>query len=111
MIGEKLRRQRMHLGLNIAQVSKDTKIGTRLLEAIEAEDFEKLPGGVFRKSFVRQYARALGIEEEEIAGELKQFEVAEELPELPLEAPPKFPTDVPSILTATGSAVQNRLRT
>ncbi len=111
MIGEKLRRQRTQLGLDIAQIAKETKIGTRLLQAIEAEDFDKLPGGVFRKSFVRQYASALGLQEEEIASDLKQFDVPEELPELPPEEAPKFAGEMPSILTATSSAVQNRLHT
>jgi len=55
----------------------------RLLEAIEAEQFEKLPGGVFRRSFVLQYATALGIDPDDIADELKQlnqFDDAEVMP-------------------------------
>ena len=44
----------------------------RMLELIEADQFGKLPGGVFAKSFVRQYARALGLDEEEIVAEFQK---------------------------------------
>lgn len=71
-IGETLRRERLRLNLDLERVARETKINIKLLEAIEAEDFSKLPGGVFTKSFVRQYARLLGIDEDEIAGELQR---------------------------------------
>src|SRR5712691_2322278 len=72
-IGETFRRQRLQNKLSLDQISLETKISVRLLEAIESEQFEKLPGGVFRRSFVLQYARALGLDPEAIAGELKQL--------------------------------------
>lgn len=71
-IGETLRRERLRLNLDLEQVARETKINRRLLEAIEAEDFDRLPGGVFTKSFVRQYARVLGLDEDEIAAELQR---------------------------------------
>ena len=70
-IGETLRRERLRRHLDLDQVSRETKISTKLLDAIEAERFDKLPGGVFTKSFVRQYARMLGLDEDEIVGELE----------------------------------------
>jgi cytoskeleton protein RodZ len=84
-IGERLRRQRLQNRISLEKVSLETKIGVRLLEAIEAEQFEKLPGGVFRKSFVLQYAQALGIDPEEIAGELKHLHQFDEMPVIPPE--------------------------
>lgn len=80
VIGETLRRERTRRSLDLDQISRQTKISVRLLEAIENEQFEKLPGGVFTKSFVKQYARALGLDEEEIGNELdRQLQpVAEE---------------------------------
>jgi cytoskeleton protein RodZ len=83
-IGERLRRQRLQNRISLETVSVQTKIGVRLLEAIEAEQFEKLPGGVFRRSFVLQYARALGLDPEEIAAELKQLNDFDEVPAMPL---------------------------
>jgi cytoskeleton protein RodZ len=82
-IGERLRRERLQKRLSLEKISLETKIGVRLLEAIEAEQFEKLPGGVFRRSFVLQYARALGVDPDEIAGELQQLSQFDEVPATP----------------------------
>jgi cytoskeleton protein RodZ len=82
-IGERLRRQRLQKKISLEKVSLETKIGVRLLEAIEAEQFEKLPGGVFRRSFVLQYAQALALDPEEIASELNQLNQFDEIPALP----------------------------
>jgi cytoskeleton protein RodZ len=82
-IGEKLRRQRLQRRISIEKISLDTKIGVRLLEAIEAEQFEKLPGGVFRRSFVLQYAKALGLDPEEIAADLTHLTEFDEVPAVP----------------------------
>src|SRR3982751_5727869 len=83
-IGETLRRQRLQNRISLEKISLDTKIGVRLLEAIEAGQFEKLPGGVFRRSFVLQYARALGLDPEEVSAELDQLHQFDEVPSLPV---------------------------
>lgn len=75
-IGETLRRERLRQGLDLQQVSTSTKIGTRMLQAMEADDFSKLPGGVFTRSFIRQYATALGMEAGTLEPELKALHVA-----------------------------------
>jgi cytoskeleton protein RodZ len=72
-IGETLRRERIKRKLDLQGVSSELKISARMLEAIEAEDFGKLPGGVFARSFVRQYARLLGLDEDEISTELQRI--------------------------------------
>ena len=71
-VGDTLRRERLRKDLGLEQISRETKISARLLEAIENDQFELLPGGVFAKSFVRQYARFLGLDEEELAGEVEK---------------------------------------
>jgi cytoskeletal protein RodZ len=50
-------------GISLAEISQTTKISRSYLEAIERFDFEKLPGGVFTTSYLRQYARAIDIDE------------------------------------------------
>jgi cytoskeleton protein RodZ len=80
-IGETLRRERLKRRLDLEGVSRQLKIAPRLLEAIEDERFDRLPGGVFAKSFVRQYARMLGLDEEEIVGELQRLLEPAPLPE------------------------------
>jgi cytoskeleton protein RodZ len=95
-VGETLRRERLRAGLDLEKISQDTKISVRMLEQIEANQFEKLPGGVFARSFVRQYARAVGLDEEEIAAELgrtvepaaKPAPVVEETSRPELDLPP-----------------------
>ena len=55
-----------------------TRISVRLLDAIESERFELLPGGVFSISFVRQYARYVELDEDEVADEFKAAAVPQE---------------------------------
>jgi len=63
--GERLQREREMRGITLEEIADSTKIGTRSLRALEQEDFDKLPGGIFNKGFVRAYARYLGIDEEQ----------------------------------------------
>jgi cytoskeleton protein RodZ len=63
--GERLRREREMRGVSLDDIAEVTKIGTRLLRALEEEHFELLPGGIFNKGFVRAYAKYLGLNEEE----------------------------------------------
>ena len=72
-VGETLRRERLRIGLDLDKIAQDTKISVRSLELIESDQFEKLPGGVFAKSFVRQYARAVGLNPEEMVSELDKI--------------------------------------
>ena len=86
-IGETLRRERLKRNLELGQIAEELKISARFLEAIEAGQLDKLPGGVFTRSFIVQYARLLGIDEEEIAGELRRtLDPPPEVPEF-VEAP------------------------
>jgi cytoskeleton protein RodZ len=63
--GERLQRERELRAISLDEIAKSTKIGTRLLQALEAEEFDKLPGGIFNKGFVRAYAKYLGLDEEQ----------------------------------------------
>ena len=71
-IGETLRRERLRQNLDLEQISRELKISARFLDAIETDRFERLPAGVFAKSFVRQYARLLGLDQEELAAKVQQ---------------------------------------
>lgn len=71
--GENLKREREARGIALQQISEETKIGIRQLQAIEAERLDQLPGGIFNKSFVRQYARYLGLDEERVLAEYLQL--------------------------------------
>jgi len=64
--GEYLRRERELRGVTLEEISAATRISIRFLEAIESEELSKLPGGIFTRSFVRSYARFLGLDEERV---------------------------------------------
>ena len=53
---------RQRKGITLEQIAEATKISTRFLRAIEDEEFDKLPGGIFNTSYLRQYAECLGID-------------------------------------------------
>lgn len=63
--GARLKREREKKGISLDDISLSTKIGTRLLRALEEEHFEQLPGGIFNRGFVRAYARHLGLDEDQ----------------------------------------------
>ncbi len=63
--GEKLKLEREKRAITLEEISLSTKIGTRMLHALEEEKFEQLPGGIFNKGFVRAYARHLGLDEDQ----------------------------------------------
>ena len=57
---------RQNRGISLAQIAQSTKISVRSLEAIERGEFNKLPGGIYNTSYIRQYARAIDYDESAI---------------------------------------------
>ncbi len=70
--GENLRREREMRGVTLEEISESTKISTRLLQALEADQFSDLPGGIFTRNFIRAYAQYLGLDEEHALSEYKR---------------------------------------
>ena len=64
-IGEKLRLERETRGIALRDISEHTRISMRYLEAIESNDYRRLPGGIFNRSFIRAYAKFIGYDEQE----------------------------------------------
>ncbi len=62
--GNELRRERELRQISLREVAEATKVNIRYLEAMERNDFEHLPGGVFNRGFVRAYAQFIGIDPE-----------------------------------------------
>ena len=67
--GEILKREREMREVTLNEVTVATRIAPRFLEAFEREEWEKLPGGVFNRGFVRAIARYLGLNEENLLSE------------------------------------------
>lgn len=60
--GEMLRGEREVRGVSIREIAEGTKISVRFLKALEEDRLEVLPGGLFPRAFVRQYAAFLGLD-------------------------------------------------
>ncbi len=61
-VGKTLRDERIRLSIDLDNLSKNTRISRKHLEAIEADQPENCPGVFFYRSFVLQYADAVGLE-------------------------------------------------
>ena len=61
-LGQLLRQERQKQNRNLADIASSTCISSRYLQAIEQDDFKQLPGGMFARSFVKQYCTALGLD-------------------------------------------------
>lgn len=70
--GSRLRMRREQRQVALAAIADQTKIKLSLLEGLERDDMSHWPAGVFRRSFVRAYARAIGLEPEAVIREFIQ---------------------------------------
>jgi len=61
-----LARWRQRKGVSLEQIAERTKISLQFLRAIEAEEFHKLPGGIFSTSYLRQYASSIDMDPTEV---------------------------------------------
>ena len=68
--GPRLRLERERRQISLTSIAENTKISRSLLEALERDDVSRWPTGIFRRSFVRAYASAIGLDADEI---LKEF--------------------------------------
>src|SRR5204862_5746654 len=82
--GARLKRERRQRKIELDDISASTKISSRFLRALEEEQFDQLPGGIFSKGSVRAYARHLGIDEEQAVADY----LGATAPSSPSELPP-----------------------
>jgi cytoskeleton protein RodZ len=96
-LGQRLRAERERRGLTIEELAQSTRIHVRYFRAIEEDDLSALPGGFFYRSFLRQYARLLGLPDSVVEPAIQQSldsEVSEmdarqtALPERNIDLPP-----------------------
>ncbi|HPB22512.1 MAG TPA: helix-turn-helix domain-containing protein [Novosphingobium sp.] len=91
-VGARLRRAREAKGMSLAQVAAKTRIPERLLAAIEQGNFSALPARTYAVGFSRSYAKAVGLNDLEIA-EAVRGELAEQYVEPPRRPPAFEPGD------------------
>jgi cytoskeletal protein RodZ len=75
--GELLKRERELREISLDEITLATRIAPRFLQALENEDWDKLPGGAFNRGFVRAIARYLGLDEERF---LSEYDLAHTAP-------------------------------
>jgi cytoskeletal protein RodZ len=63
--GGTLKSARERKGIQLRQIANATKISMGALESLEKNDFSRLPGGIFSRSFVRAYAQEVGLDPDE----------------------------------------------
>ena len=73
-LGADLKRERELRGITLEEIARETKIRASMLGYIEDDRLDRLPAGVFRRSFVRSYARYLGIDEDKPVRECLRVE-------------------------------------
>ncbi len=72
-IGEKFKTARKEKGITLEEIQKNTKIRTKYLEAIEENNFNIIPGKVYAKAFIKEYARQLNLDAEELIKEYQNI--------------------------------------
>lgn len=97
-IGSDLRRARERREIALEDVEAATRIRVRFLRAIEEEDWEVLPGGVYSRGFIRTYAGYLGLDGERLAGDFRR-----EVEGAPLAGEPASELAPGAASSATGS--------
>ncbi len=113
-LGQALREEREARNISIEEIASSTKIVRRYLEALEDDRMDVMPGGFFIKGIIRAYAKAVGLDPEEVLGRYKAAgllgeperkrnifqraapEPAPPLPPPPAPAPPVEPVPTPA---------------
>jgi cytoskeleton protein RodZ len=97
--GEKLKLEREKRAITLEQISLSTKIGMRMLQALEEDRFGQLPGGIFNRGFVRAYAKHVGLDEDqavadylEASGEISAAKADAEMEAVIAPPEPREPT-------------------
>lgn len=84
-IGEMLASARQAKGMTTVEIADKLKLTSRQIEALEAEEFDKLPAAVFVRGFIRNYARLVGLDAEQLLATLGATQGATETITAPSE--------------------------
>ena len=83
--GPRMRQERERRQISLTSIAQNTKISRSLLEALERDDVSRWPTGIFRRSFVRAYATAIGLDADEVVKEfIERFPDPSNSPPAPL---------------------------
>jgi transcriptional regulator with XRE-family HTH domain len=71
--GSRLRYERERRQIALKSIAESTKIAITLLEGLERDDVSRWPSGIFRKSFIRSYAEAIGLKPDSVLREFVEL--------------------------------------
>lgn len=96
MLGDTLRREREKQGLTIKDIENETSIRSLYITAIENGDYDSLPGDVYTKGFIRNYAKALNLDSDSL---LRQYnserDISTPVQPVDMQAKEDYHADVP----------------
>jgi transcriptional regulator with XRE-family HTH domain len=67
--GPRLRSERERRGISLDTIAVVTNVSIELWQGLERNDFSRWPTGIFARAFVRDYAKALGLDADEVVDE------------------------------------------
>jgi len=102
---ERLYAARERKGVDLYRAERDTKIRARYLAALERGEYKELPGDVYTKGFLRNYALYLGLDPEEIVGQWRRERGDEKTPRPILTVPRPIAQPRPGLQFSTGVVV------
>ena len=87
--GARLRHERERRQISLETIAESTKISIALLEGLERDNVSRWPTGIFRKAFIRDYAKAIGLDPELVASRFAELypdptEIVPVTPEAPV---------------------------
>jgi cytoskeletal protein RodZ len=112
--GARLRHERERRQIELRSIAEGTKIGISLLEGLERDDVSRWPSGIFRKSFVRAYAEAIGVEADRVVREFVErypdpLEVDASSSFIPQKNSSSGPLSIKLTITWSGSLFDNTI--
>ena len=102
-LGDVLREARERRDLDLTRVERETKIRARYLDALERGAYDELPGTVYTKGFLRNYARYLGLSEDEVLQLYRREAGDAETPRTSVVAPPTAPRTPRALVVTPGA--------
>lgn len=97
-VGERLREARERQKVSLHAIAEKTNISVRFLDAIEKNQFDKLPGGIFTRGFIRSYAAQVGLDPDATVAQLLSDEPTQRDDDID-EAPARTQGDGPALGT------------
>ncbi len=107
---DRLASARERKGVDLMRAERETKIRVRYLAALERGDYRELPGAVYTKGFLRNYAVYLGLDPEDVLRQWRR-ERGDQTPTEAVVIPPRTIVDAPRVLTFSPSVIVAALMT